>query len=290
MLPIKAPRDPAPSRIKYRLERLWLRPAIRNSVRIGLPCLAAAGILASIATDPTVQAAVRDQVLALRETIATHPGLLVTRVEIEGVDDEFTPAVRAAMDVTVPVSSIDLDLADLQRRVAGLDAVASANVRVDSGGVLRVTLTERVPRILWRTEDGLSMLDATGIRVGSLPDREARADLPVIAGQGADKAVPEALRLLGIAAPVAPELRGLVRVGERRWNLVLANGIEIMLPEEGAASALARVMALDSAEEILSRDLVAVDMRDGRRPILRLTPDALLELRRRRGLIGEDNA
>ena len=63
-----------------------------------------------------------------------------------------------------------------------------------------------------------------------------------------------------------------------------------MLPEEGSAAALARVMALDAADDILARDLVAVDMRDGRRPILRLTPEALLELRRGRGLTGEEDA
>ena len=41
MLPVKAPRrDPAPSRLRYRLNRLWLRPGFRRLVNFGLPMLA----------------------------------------------------------------------------------------------------------------------------------------------------------------------------------------------------------------------------------------------------------
>lgn len=285
---MKAPRDPAPSRIKYRLERLWLRPTVRNSVRVGLPLLAAAWLGVSLATDPGVQAWGSERITALRSAVASYPGLMVTRIEIDapGIATE----VRAAMDVTLPASSMDMDLAAIQDRIASLDAVAAAHVRMEGGGLLKVSVTERVPLLIWRHEDGLELLDAQGIRVGTAVDRKAHRHLPLIAGTGADAAVPEALRLLAVAAPVAPRLRGLVRVGERRWTLVLEDGPEILLPENGAAAALARVMALDAAEDITARDLVAVDMRDGRRPILRLRSDALLKLRRARGLVGEEDA
>nr|WP_246237358.1 cell division protein FtsQ/DivIB [Halovulum dunhuangense] len=187
---------------------------------------------------------------------------------------------------------MDLDLDALHQRVAGLDAVATAQVRVEGGGLLRIIVEERVPAVVWRLpgREAFVTLDATGVRVGGLETRADRADLPLIAGPGADKAAAEALELLALAAPVADRIGGLLRVGERRWSLVLRDGPEIMLPETGAASALARVMALDAAEDILARDLAVVDMRDARRPILRLTSNALLELRRARGEIVEEDA
>ena len=41
MLPVKAPRrDPAPSRLRYKLNRLWLRPGFRRLVNFGVPMLA----------------------------------------------------------------------------------------------------------------------------------------------------------------------------------------------------------------------------------------------------------
>jgi cell division protein FtsQ len=48
--------------------------------------------------------------------------------------------------------------------------------------------------------------------------------------------------------------------------------------------ALERALALDRAEDMLERDVAALDMRYARRPTLRLNPDAMDELRRIRAL------
>jgi cell division protein FtsQ len=47
-----------------------------------------------------------------------------------------------------------------------------------------------------------------------------------------------------------------------------------MLPEADAVTALERVLALNTINELLSRDLVIVDLRDARRPTLRLGVEA----------------
>ncbi|MFD2844725.1 cell division protein FtsQ/DivIB [Paracoccus cavernae] len=56
-------------------------------------------------------------------------------------------------------------------------------------------------------------------------------------------------------------MRGLERVGERRWDLVLDRGQRIMLPVDGPLPALERVIALDKAQDVLGRDVAVVDMR-----------------------------
>ena len=66
--------------------------------------------------------------------------------------------------------------------------------------------------------------------------------------------------------------------------MVLDRGQRILLPAEGALGALERVVALDSAQQLLSRDVVAVDMRNPARPTLRLTGDAMTELTRNRSM------
>ena len=74
-----------------------------------------------------------------------------------------------------------------------------------------------------------------------------------------------------------------MRVGERRWDLVLDRDQVVQLPEADPAAALRRVMALDAAEQLLARDLSVVDMRDPTRPMLRLTEHAIAELERLQG-------
>jgi cell division protein FtsQ len=101
--------------------------------------------------------------------------------------------------------------------------------------------------------------------------------------------VPEALDLLAEAEAVAPRIRGLVRMGERRWDLVLDRDQVIRLPEADPVAALRRVMALHKAEALLDRDLHSVDLRDPRRPALGLSPYAKSELERLRMAVqGED--
>ena len=162
-------------------------------------------------------------------------------------------------------------------------------MRALPSGVLEIRAIERVPVVVWRSQDGLELLDQNGVRVAEIDSRLRRPDLPLIAGAGADGHVPEALALLGEARPVAERVRGLVRVGERRWDLVLDRDQVVRLPEADPVAALGRVMALDAAEDLLERDLTVVDMRDPRRPMLRLTEHAVAELERlRAATTGED--
>jgi cell division protein FtsQ len=114
---------------------------------------------------------------------------------------------------------------------------------------------------------------------GMIAERVDRSDLPLIAGDGAKDAIDEALALFAAAAPIAPRVRGLVRMGERRWDMVLEEDARILLPAQGAVAGLERVIALHQAQEMLDRDIAIVDMRLGVRPTLRLNPPALTQLR-----------
>ena len=71
---------------------------------------------------------------------------------------------------------------------------------------------------------------------------------------------------------------------QQRWDLVLVRGPRIMLPEAGAVTALERALALARAGDLLERDVAALDLRHAQRPVLRLNPDAMDELRRIRAL------
>ena len=60
-----------------------------------------------------------------------------------------------------------------------------------------------------------------------------------------------------------------------------------MLPEANAVTALEQVLALHKAQELLDRDVAAVDMRLAARPTVRLTADAAEEWRGIRGIVIE---
>ncbi|HSF64516.1 MAG TPA: cell division protein FtsQ/DivIB [Paracoccaceae bacterium] len=278
-------RDPAPSRLAYRLHRLWLTPLFRVAMRVGLPLLLVAMSAGAWLQDDARRAQLTGVFAELREKVKNRPEFAVTLLSVEGATPEVAEAVRAALALPLPASSLDLDLTAARDRVAALDAVREVQLRVQSGGVLRVTVAERDPAVVWRTEEGLTLLDETGHRVADIWARADRADLPLIAGQGAEAAVPEALMLIAGAGPLLPRVRGLVRMGERRWDIVLDRDQRILLPADQPLRALERLIALDSAQGLLARDVLAVDLRLEGRPALRLAPFALTEMRRARGIL-----
>lgn len=268
-------RDPAPSRLAYRLNRLMLTPRFRTFLRYGLPVLIVASIGAFWASDSDRRQDMVDRVAEVRRQIQERPEFMVHMMALEDVSDTVAADIRSLLALDFPQSSFDLDLDAIRTQVETLDAVASAAVQVRGGGVLSISVTERVPAIIWRRPEGLTLLDHEGNRVSDLAARADRADLALLVGQGANSAVPEALRLIALGAPIAPRIRGFVRVGERRWDVVLDRDQRIQLPEKDAGTALRKVIALDGAQDLLARDIAAIDFRNPRRPVLRLTSGAI---------------
>jgi cell division protein FtsQ len=282
-------RDPAPSKWAYRKQRWLLTPYVRSFLVKGLPMLAIlGGVTLWFAQEPNRQAVV-GQLTALRDQFEARPEFRVSLARVEGASDDLAAAVRAKLALPLPMSSFDIDLDAARDRIEALDAVKRADLRVRSGGVLQVLITERMPVAVWRTEAGLTLVDDTGHRVAGLMARSDRPDLPLIAGEGADLATPEALDLIAAAGPLTPRIRGLVRVGERRWDLILDREQRVLLPEANPVQALERLLALDHAQDLMNRAILTVDLRSDHRPTLRLTPHALAETRRAQGLETVEN-
>lgn len=285
LTPRRHRRDPAPSRWAYRLHRLWMTPMVRRVCRIGVPTLLVFLIVGIFLASADRRASLTAGVAALREKFEARPEFQVRLVAIEGATSELADAVRAKLDLSLPQSSFEIDLDAARQRAESLDAVKTAELRVRSGGVLQVVITERRPVAIWRMPDGLTLVDDGGRRVAGLAARSDRPDLPLIAGEGADRAVPEALDILAAAQPLIPQLRGLMRMGDRRWDLVMERNQRILLPAEDPVRAIEGLIALDAAQDLLARDVLVVDLRSKVRPSLRLAPNALTELRRATGVI-----
>lgn len=275
MQPVIPRADPAPSRMSYRMQRLMLTPLYRRLIRFGLPMLVVTAIVGGYLSSEARRTALVEQVAEIRHQIETRPEFMVNLLSVEGASTSVQEDIREIFPYDLPASSFDLVLDDIRVMIEELPAVARAEVRIRQGGVLVAEITERVPVALWKTRDALNVIDIEGQVIGVVKARAERADLPVVAGDGAPEQVAEAIDILRAATPLGMDLRGLVRMGERRWDLVLADGKRILLPESGAVRALERVIVLHGAQDMLGRDLALVDMRIAARPTIRLNENAM---------------
>lgn len=266
--------DPAPSRLAWRIERWMLTPGVKFFLRVGVPFTAAFAAAMIWLSDEVRRQNIEYSIAEFRHQIETRPEFMVNVMAVEGAGEEVAADIRDILPIDFPVSSFHLDLDQLRETIAGLDPVKKVDVRLRPGGVLEVHVTERVPVAVWRSYEQVSLIDETGAHVAEVKTRLARPDLPLIAGDGADLAVEEALDLVDSAAPLGSRLRGLVRIGERRWDVVLDQDLRILLPETGARQALNRAIALHQAQELFARDVHRVDLRLRDRPTVRVNTQA----------------
>ncbi|MEM9715491.1 MAG: cell division protein FtsQ/DivIB [Pseudomonadota bacterium] len=262
--------DPAPSRARYRWNRLMMRPAARALILKGGPTLAMTAFVALLLSNGDLRRDISETYAQLRSDIVQRPELFVQVMEIKGASPKVDRQIRLSSGLDLPVSSFEMDLADLRARLERLDAVKSASIFLRSGGVLEIQIEERTPVMLWRGASGLEALDLDGVRTAYVDRRSAYPGLPLIVGDGAKDHVGEALRLFRQLQPIAHRVRGLRRVSERRWDVLTDNGPVIMLPQDKPARALAHVLALQNAQDLFEKDITAVDMRLTDRPAIRI--------------------
>jgi cell division protein FtsQ len=263
--------------LAYRLKRLWRRRRVRRLSLVHGPILVASIAIGLIATDPRVQDSVMSRVEAARAAVTARPEFAINRVIVEGASPAVEAEIRAALFDVTGASSLALDAAALLRRIKQLGWVSRAAVTLEAPNLLRVAIEERAAAAVWRVDGDLWLIGSDGARITALFGRDDYPTLPLIVGEGADRAVPEALSLVAQAGALKPRLRGLARVGERRWDMVLDRGQRISLPmatpgepSTGPVAALRAALALHRRTGVLDRDVAALDMRLQERPTIRL--------------------
>jgi cell division protein FtsQ len=150
--------------------------------------------------------------------------------------------------------------------------VEHATVERRLPGTVVVNLQERRPFAVWQNQGKYVLVDRNGQIVTNQDVAEFRR-LPLIVGLGAPNAAAELLDALQERPALAEKVSASVRVGERRWNLRMTNGTDVMLPEGHVVVALDRLMQLQQDHAVLDRPLAAIDMRLPDRLVFRPRPD-----------------
>jgi cell division protein FtsQ len=81
--------------------------------------------------------------------------------------------------------------------------------------------------------------------------------------------------MLATEPDLAARVSAAIRVGDRRWNLLIDNSIDVLLPADEPAAAWAQLALLERSSAILKRDVRTVDVRLPDRLVVRVNPEAL---------------
>ena len=111
-----------------------------------------------------------------------------------------------------------------------------------------------------------------------MKDATAFATLPLVVGSGAPEFAAALLDQLAAQPLLRARVVAAIRVGERRWNLRLNNGADVLLPEGAEAAAMSRLLELQASQSLLDRPLQTLDLRLPDRMVVRAQPDARMPI------------
>jgi cell division protein FtsQ len=260
---VKKPAEPVarPSRLKLllRRQRRLLRPLLWAGVALGalaclVPLLGGAGARGSLDT--------------MRSRFGRLVDLRVRSVEIDGRANTPERLLDAALGVAPGDPILGFSVEAARARIESLSWVAHATVERRLPDVIHVSLEERAPFAVWQ-HDGRFVLIGRDGQVVTNEEVSHFSDLPLVVGAGAPEDAARLLDALAQQPAIRARVAASVRVGARRWNLQMRNGIVVMLPEGHAPEALARLAQMQAAHALLDRRLRVIDLRLPDRLVIR---------------------
>ncbi len=217
-------------------------------------------------------------------------GLRVRNIVIEGRANTPEPLLRAAIGASKGDAILGFSVEQARARIEQLAWVEHATVERRLPDTLVIQLVERRPFAIWQHQGKFVLIDRAGQIVANQDVAQFRA-LPLVVGLGAPAAAATLLDALSEHPGLGARVTAAVRVADRRWNLRMKSGTDVLLPEGAEAAALAKLEKLQSDLVLLDRPLAVIDMRLRDKLVVRPMPaDGRSEAARPDGSAGDGTA
>jgi cell division protein FtsQ len=200
------------------------------------------------------------------DTVTADAGFGISEIHIAGNRRTPYSQVLEVLGMKPGQSIFSADLWRARDRLAHLDWIASAEIHRRYPDAIFVTLVEKRPFALWqppadaRGEAPILLVERNGRPITS-HDVEKFRRLPKLVGAGAPQAAADLVDAVASHRAIAARIAAYVRQSDRRWNLILDDGVVVQLPESGWQKELDALEHLIIDGGILERDITQIDLR-----------------------------
>jgi len=254
-----------------RLERALRRHRVRQVIGLAVIAISLTGSLYVLGGTKVIGDRLAVAWESGRQAIYDRTGMRLARVLVAGRKQVSASELAEQSGLKIGAPLLEIDAEDVRARILAITWVREAEIRVLWPDSVRIDIAERSPVAVWQLDGDFALIDAEGVALG--PAVWPRDDvLPRLVGKGANQRVGEVLRLLEDQPEIGPLIEAVVRVRDRRWNLRLWNGVDILLPEHDPQRVLAEFVAWELDNRLLERDIIIVDLRQPDRWFARMSP------------------
>ncbi|MCC3861364.1 cell division protein FtsQ/DivIB [Pseudemcibacter aquimaris] len=199
-------------------------------------------------------------------------GLTVEKIDIEGELQTSVGEIMETAGIEIGQPLLAVNIKEIKERIELLNWVKTATIARKMPDGVAINIVEHQPAALWQVDNKLWILSDEGVRITD-QGLEYFSDLPMISGNGADDNLEELMITVSQNMELFDRVETATWVGGRRWDLILNNGIKIMLPENGMEVAWQNLIEFERQEKLLAKNILAVDFRIQDKTVVRLTPE-----------------
>lgn len=165
---------------------------------------------------------------------------------------------------------LPINLVEARARLESLEWVRSASLRRILPDTIEGHIHEQQPFAFWQKGGRLLLINSDGdafldLGLADSPDVEqmksVKTTLPYLVGAGVLESSVEFVEALENYPIIKEKIKAAVRVGRRRWDLHLDNGVRVQMPEKSFHQALVRLQQLHLEYDIFRRDVQIIDLR-----------------------------
>ncbi len=261
--------DPAPSRLYYKINRLFYRLWFRLVLII---VFLVASILLSkkfLFKDIDLNAEIR---FLSEESSAIYKGLTelsITRILVKGAQESLKKEIITLIENAATEGFSALKAQALREKIEDKRKVKKAFVKFSTDGLVIVNVIERKEAVVFFNNDLYEVLDSNGVILSIKKNYEGLSSFPLLVGKDAPLNINALLAIVNEIGSYQSEVLYYEWVGERRWDIHMKSELVFKLPENNLNEGL-KVMRMFLREtDKLLKTVVSVDLRNIDKPIIR---------------------
>ncbi len=237
-----------------------LRWQTARRVAGGLAAVAVLGACGFVASSHPAAVDLRDNVTTRINATGVQLGFAVNEILVIGRKEISEDELLSHLGISAGTPIFAVDLQGAQQLLHQINWVEEVRVSRRLPDKIVVTLKEREPAALWQYRKKIALIDSKGVVIRD-NDLDGYAHLPLVVGEDAPAHVTDMVRLITAEPALVDMMSSAIRIGKRRWDLRLKNGITIRLPENNVELALSRLIQGAREEGLLDKDITAIDLR-----------------------------
>ncbi len=261
--------DPAPSKLFYRVNRLfyklWFKLLLISCALVLFGLLANKFLYKNIDLSAEIRF-LTEEGSGLYEDLTK---LSINRIVVKGAQGSLKKEIIMLIENGATEEFSALKARSLREKIRKIKKVKKAVVKFSADGLVIVNVVERKEAAVFLNNSLYEVLDSKGVILSVNNDYEGLSSFPLIVGKSGSKKITGLLSLANEIGSYKSEVLYYKWVGERRWDIHMKNNLVFKLPENNLSRGVELMLTFLNESNQHLTSIVSVDLRNLDKPIVK---------------------